>query len=54
MSYFPVGGSFPFNFKPVFVNIFTVHADENWLKNERNHIQWSRDFMSEFFRLISS
>ena len=29
----------PFIFKPVFVCIFTVHADENWLENERNHIQ---------------
>ena len=48
----------PFIFKPVFVCIFTVHTDKNWLENERIHIQgrrkylnmllqWSRDFISE-------
>ena len=36
-SFFPACGSF--HFKPVFVCIFTVHTDENWLENERNHIQ---------------
>ena len=40
ISFFPVCGSF--HFKPVFVCIFTVHADENWLENERNHIQGRR------------
>ena len=35
--FLPLCGSF--HFKPVFVCIFTVHADENWLENERNHIQ---------------
>ena len=39
-SFFPVCGSF--HFKPVFVCIFTVHTDENWLENERNHIQGIR------------
>ena len=40
-SFFPVCGSF--HFKPVFVCIFTVHADENWLENVRNHIQGRRN-----------
>ena len=40
-SFFPVCGSF--HFKPVFVCIFTVHADENSLENERNHIQERRN-----------
>ena len=33
----------PLIFKPVFVCIFTVHADENWLENERNHMQERRN-----------
>ena len=33
----------PFIFKPVFICIFTVHADENWLENAWNHIQGRRN-----------
>ena len=35
-----------FHFKPVFVCIFTVQADENWLENERNHIQGRRKYLN--------
>ena len=36
----------PFIFKPVFICIFTVHADENWLVNEWTHIQGRRKYLN--------
>ena len=40
----------PFNFKPVFICVQSENADENWLENERNHIQGRRKSRSMIFQ----
>ena len=36
----------PYIIKPVLFCIFTVQADENWLENERKHIQERRESLN--------